>query len=507
MHRIGRRKIERRSWVGKVKDVSRVEFHAEPGDAGLESAGSLADALAAVVAAGPSTPVLIDFDETLLLCNSTEEYIDSARPKVLGLLMLSALGLLKPWALAPDSARGHVRDWLRVVVVTLLIPWTPLVWRFRAPRLTVDETNAPLRDALNASQAESIVITTLGFRFIVAPVLERMDVRYDALVASRFWGGARDRMAGKRSHVESRLGPHIVERSVVITDSESDRDLLDAARHRYLVVWPGARYRRGLEGTYVPFVYLDRVKHPNRSFFLKTVLADDWMLAVLAASWIATNQVGSAAAILLLSLAFWTIYEVGYMENDRVAATSESDPFLHEEFHSYDTRFRWWTPWLWAIALTTAGTYVAHSSGAARAGLSAAALAALWLALLAVTRTVFAIFNRLDKLTRVWVYPILQVARSFGILLMVPVTIVGSIALAAQVASRWATYMIYRYGHTPWPSPGVTQLMRLILFAVLIAAVAIGGGLELVAGWQAAAIAGWFAIRATRGLLEVLRSA
>ena len=49
-------------------------------------------------------PVLLDFDETLYLRNSTEDFIDCARPAVLALLVLRLLDFIRPWR-GPSSGR------------------------------------------------------------------------------------------------------------------------------------------------------------------------------------------------------------------------------------------------------------------------------------------------------------------------------------------------------------------------------------------------------------------
>ncbi len=42
-------------------------------------------------------PVLVDLDETLFLRNSTEDFIDTARPGILALLLMRLLDVLRPW--------------------------------------------------------------------------------------------------------------------------------------------------------------------------------------------------------------------------------------------------------------------------------------------------------------------------------------------------------------------------------------------------------------------------
>src|SRR6516162_5646045 len=69
-------------------------------------------------------PILVDFDETLYLRNSTENFIDCARPGLLALLLLRVLGVLKPWRL---TGGNNTQDTWRVCVVSIFLPWT--FWR------------------------------------------------------------------------------------------------------------------------------------------------------------------------------------------------------------------------------------------------------------------------------------------------------------------------------------------------------------------------------------------
>ena len=45
------------------------------------------------------TFAVLDFDETLWLRNSTEEFIRFARPSVIVAIVMQILGMLKPWRL------------------------------------------------------------------------------------------------------------------------------------------------------------------------------------------------------------------------------------------------------------------------------------------------------------------------------------------------------------------------------------------------------------------------
>jgi hypothetical protein len=67
-------------------------------------------------------PVLVDLDETLYLRNSTEDFIDCARPALLALalLLLRILEVLKPWRLTGGI---NTRDTWRLCAISTLFPF------------------------------------------------------------------------------------------------------------------------------------------------------------------------------------------------------------------------------------------------------------------------------------------------------------------------------------------------------------------------------------------------
>ena len=86
-------------------------------------------------------PVLIDLDGTLYFGNSTEDFIDTARPGLLALLMLRALDLFRPWRWTGGEA---TRDVWRVRLVAILFPWTSRRWNARVKELARNFTNGTL---------------------------------------------------------------------------------------------------------------------------------------------------------------------------------------------------------------------------------------------------------------------------------------------------------------------------------------------------------------------------
>ncbi len=107
-------------------------------DEGLDFDATPESALEAIVA--HDGPILIDLDETLYLRNSTEDFIDSAQPGLLVLLMMRTLDVIKPWQFTGGEA---TRDAWRVRVVTFFFPWVRIRWRMRARELARSTATAP----------------------------------------------------------------------------------------------------------------------------------------------------------------------------------------------------------------------------------------------------------------------------------------------------------------------------------------------------------------------------
>ncbi len=137
-------------------------------------------------------PLLVDLDETLYLRNSTEDYIDCARPGLLASLLLRVLDVLKPWRLTGGI---NTRDTWRVCAISIFFPWTAWRWRAKAPVFADRYLNQELKGALDARPQPPIVVTA-GFRSIVAPLLAAMGFADSALIAARMYSFA-DRRNGK----------------------------------------------------------------------------------------------------------------------------------------------------------------------------------------------------------------------------------------------------------------------------------------------------------------------
>lgn len=201
------------------------------------------NAIAAISDATSNNPIILDFDETLLLRNSTAEYINSLRPRLIGFLLIMFLRIIKPWVWLPQPlGDDKTRDWFLVIVPTILLPWNLLLWQQRAKTLAEDYRNSELISAVECNDRASIIVASLGFNFIIAPILQHIPMRCDLLVSCRFWRGAGDRNKGKLLMMQEVLSESEIKSAVLVTDSEDDMPLLQVVEQPCFVLWSLAKY-------------------------------------------------------------------------------------------------------------------------------------------------------------------------------------------------------------------------------------------------------------------------
>jgi phosphoserine phosphatase len=465
---------------------------------------------AALRSKAPDAPVVVDFDETLWLRNSTEEYLRSLRPRFLAYLILLALDLLRPWRLIGGRERQHVyRDWVRVLACTVLLPWSLALWRRQAPRLAERWTNRELVAALAEAGERRILVATLGTDAIVRPLLDRIDPGAQLYAAGTLWSGHRIRSLGKEAWIRERHGAEAMRDAVVITDSETDADLLAACAHPVLVRWPDAEYRPALSDAYIPFLYTQRGKRPGERYMLYGVLLEDVALLGLAFAWLMPSPLAGLAGLLCLHLAFWTIYELGYVENDTEATRHEAAPQIWSEAATYAARVRPGPAWLACAAFTGLGTFLLVAFNAPSLTIAAITLDpfglwllgfALWMTYVAASRGAYWLYNRLDVGSRSYFYAVLQIFRTLGYALLLELNLIGAVILLSLVLARWVKYLVYRDVGRKMAED--QRMLALLFFAILaIAGLAVEGVAFL--QWQALAAAVWLALYSRRRLRQV----
>ncbi len=480
-------------------------------------------ALAAVSKATSQDLIVVDFDETLFLRNSTEEYLNSVYPRPAGAIFMLVIKALKPWRLLPKSLRDDklAKDWCLVVAVTLMFPWTLLLWRYRARSTAKAYWNYDLVQAINANPQAEVVVATLGFDGIVNPLLEHLPVVLSTqarqnVISCRFWQGPKDRAKGKLAMLQAAIGEQAVADAIAITDAAHDAPLLAAVKTPCLVVWPDAKYMPAMSDVYLPLFYSEKVKNPNKAHFVKRVLMGHWAFLTIALSFLSPHPVANAIALLALVISYWCIYEIGYQENDIIGEKYEKKPILSENYRRYKDRLNLNSPapWYWATAIALPALVLIEMAKLSLPLPEAFTQVmqqgpqlliydmALWLAFLVSVRLAFWLYNQFNEEARIWIYPYLQVQKLFGFTLLVGINAVGTELLLALCISRWMHYAIYRCGGDRWRFQ--LNFSCLIIFVMMFATDVISSAnpAEFVT-WQAAIAIGYCTLRALKPIREL----
>ncbi|MHB8535635.1 MAG: haloacid dehalogenase-like hydrolase [Sulfuricaulis sp.] len=441
-------------------------------------------------------PVLLDLDETLYLRNSTEDFIDSARPPLLALLLMRMLDVIKPWRWTGGET---TRDVWRVRLISTCFPWTGNRWKNRVVVLAKNFTNLRLMAALK-TPGMTPIIATAGFRPIVAPLVAALGLPQARIVATRL-STFDDRREGKLHLAIGALGGDTVRRALVLTDSAQDLTLLDACARPLRVVWPEARLHHALSGVYLPGQYLTQVKRPGARYIVRGILQEDFAFWILSSIALAALPVLHILGLCFLLVSFWAIYERGYVDNDLIAARLEDNPKLTAEFLDSPVATPRWQPWIWALVCGAIAIVVLRWPAA-----PVPADFAVWAMVLLATYGWFSMYNRFDKQTRVWMYAGLQFARNTAFVALVPIGLIGAVALGANVLAKWLPYYVYRFGGKDWPEAPF-HLIRLLFFVVLALLLGFSQGPSPLLNWTALALLTWNVFRARQELATALVTA
>lgn len=191
--------------------------------------------------------LLLDFDETLWLRNSTEAFLGHTRPAWLVSLLLSLVMLQRPVSrrLWPRLWISQ-KDWLRVGVITVFLPWSLLIWRrqVRRQKLGRKHQNSALISALKSKRPSRIIVISNGFTPIVTPLMESIDIQVEQLISAPLLTGSIWRGRGKSSNSETVLGETALDNACFVTDHIIDEDLLVRVGFGILCEWPEAEYNQ-----------------------------------------------------------------------------------------------------------------------------------------------------------------------------------------------------------------------------------------------------------------------
>lgn len=416
-----------------------------------------------------SGPVVVDLDETLYLRNSTEEFIGLAAPNFLAAYLLRFLDLASPWRFIGGP---KCRDNWRILLVLVIFPWTYLRWKKHCDNTVPKFINVALRDAMH-SHAKHVVIASNGYQLLIRPMLDAFKLPDAALVCCQLFR-LKDRRDGKLALLEKAVERDFIAQSLVVTDSYADADLLRVCKTPCLIVWRDALFTRAFDGlVYLPTDYLSKVKRPKQRAARTLVIYDvlPWVLVGLSTS----PGIAEFLGLTILFLSMWSIYEVGYFDNDQCAVNYEKDPKLTPEAQAFNGRRFKTKAWLTALVLGAIAIALINVTAFVKWYL-------VWIVTLLTLNLTYWIYNRIDKSSRVWLYPVLQLFRFGSLFAIVPIGPVAYAVVFSQVFCRWINYIIYRQqrsagGATKWPKTA-DQAIRLMTCFILLLPVLIAGDLQ-----------------------------
>jgi hypothetical protein len=454
--------------------------------------------------------VIIDLDETLWLRNSTEAFLDQARPRLVIASVLTLIDALRPWRLAgADAVTAFVwRDWLRVVLTLILTPWNYRRWRRLAPQLAWSMRNQELLALLKhhdrgRRDCGRLVVASYGFRPLVEPLVRGLLPGVPVVAASLLCGW-RDRAAGKWAMLRENFDLATLARALFLTDhAEHDADVLSQVARPMVVRWPKARFEPAGAWDYAPFRYTLEAKHAEHNH-LRVFLTMDVAALVLATAPVAAAPVATIVACVLLMASFFVVYEIGYHENDAMGAEREAEPMLTEPRLRAIGSMVEAKAWCMALVLAIPGLLLLATHEIS-AWTSDWWLLIGWLTVLLLTRGIFAAFNRIDEVSRVFLYLPLQAMKGIGIVLALalPVTVAGVALLLAQPIARWIPYVIYRKSGVRWETPD--RLYRLLLFVMVLMALLPVVGVEALSPQAIVLVLAWCTLQARRQLRDAWR--
>lgn len=235
---------------------------------------------------------------------------------------------------------------------------------------------------------------------------------------------------------------------------------------------------------------------------------DDLLLVQLAYVIILSPSLYAILGITALHFSLWCIYEAGYVENDKIAASKEADGSIPENYTYYASRYSEPRAWIAAALLGFLGVILIVHSPDVRRGLGDLPVQSLvigllaWAALLIAMRMTYWAYNNIDKMSRVYVYPALQAFKYAFPSLFLVLEPISAALLMAQILRRWIPYLIYRYsGVKRHNAP--TRLIRLAAFMICaILLIDEIDGLESI--WKLIVIFGVLIGRAYREIREAL---
>lgn len=410
-----------------------------------------------------SRKVFYDFDNTLFLDNSTNLYFNTIRPRWLVCIIFYLLNFIFDKF---KIDRFVWEDYVKTIIGIYLFPLSYFRWRYRtakffAKKLTNDEL---LRS--DFKNGRKFIVISFGHREIIEPILRNMDIDYELISSSVLFKMKNIRKKGKLHYIEKYLEPGDKEACLFVTDSKDDDELLDYFDQSFLLVWR-KQTPVSFHNVYLPFKYTAKCKYVVKNILWNQHIGEDFVVLLLAFGLFMPLDI---LAISFLFLSFFIIYEIGYYENDFKASKKEDNPSLsgnQKEYLNYPI-YRYGS--LWALSTSAIGIYYVGDDFLFDYF--------SWLFTLSCLFILFRVFNNINPNNRVYLFPILQLFKTFSYTMFFKINPVGAILLFSQVMRQTTNYNIYRTGGRVQAFK--RQNHRLLMFIMLIVTLVITGVISIV---------------------------
>jgi hypothetical protein len=278
----------------------------------LDETAALAPLRADISAQAVTGCVYLDFDHTLFLWNSTEAFLNEARPSGLMAPLLKVVSGFVPWKFIGKNGYFVWRDAVRILLVVLLAPWTAGRFRRAAPEIYAQGRNLLLEDAVRGIDPARVVIVSFGVDWIIRALLKGSAIERAAIVAPGLLAQPGARSRGKIALLRKAGYEINPDTDIVVTDSaKDDADLLQATRHGHVIRWMAEITTPALANAYFPFFYTAKIKR-TPGFLVKQIFLEELpvlllMFAVLSGPYV----LHLLACLTLMFIAYMLVYEIG----------------------------------------------------------------------------------------------------------------------------------------------------------------------------------------------------
>lgn len=431
--------------------------------------------------------LVLDFDYNLYLGNSTEDFLSTLRPAWLAYALISCITFFVRFFGPFWGISIHVwRDWLWSHLTWFVFPWARKGWPEKAKEFAASKFNQDMIKAVQASEAKRVIIISFGYEHVQRALVDALSFDTELVASTVGLKPHNLRISTKRAAILGMTTEDEREGAVFVTDSKDDLDLLELFEDSYCVPWTKAQ-PFPFKGVYVPMRYIAEGKYPVPDILWNQQFTEDFVVVFLA------YMVGfkSILALPLFFISFFCVYEMGYYENNTLAASREDNPTVapgHADFENYGI---YWKGSIFAA--------ITGALGCLLVDMPFVTAALWWTGALLVSRGTFHLFNRLATKDRIFVFPFLQITKTFSFAPLFVLGPAGALLLVSQIMRQTTNYMIYR-------NEGNTRIFRrqahrLLIFAMGTVILLLSGLCpELLTDWRYYVALGWCVYRVIREL-------